>query len=150
MRTLTSALRDAAISNEAWPNVLERVASAAGAAGSALIIGNKRTGEVDEAYFYGLSEPFKPDYVEHYARLDPFSPLLDQGWRKLSETLPDSLLRQSEWYNDFVLTCGIRDIIGTRLLDTPGHFAIFGIHQQIGRSLPTKTSSLIRERWLRL
>ena len=29
-------------------------------------------------------------------------------WIKLLDCLPQSLLRQSEWYNDFVLACGVR------------------------------------------
>jgi hypothetical protein len=56
------------------------------------------------------------------------------GWTKLSECLPKVALANSEWYNDFVLSCGVRDIIGTCLIDTPSHCAIFGLHQQIGRS----------------
>ncbi len=55
--------------------------------------------------FSGLSAEFQPDYVNHYASLDPFSPLLnvDAGWVRLSESLPDTFLRKREWYNDFVL-----------------------------------------------
>jgi hypothetical protein len=89
---------------------------------------------VDEAHFCGLSAGFKSDYVRHYAALDQNAPLLDGSWKKLSECLPDRVLRRSEWYNDFILTCGVRDILGTRLVDTSGHCVIFGIHQQIGRS----------------
>jgi hypothetical protein len=69
--------------------------------------------------------------------------LLDGSWKKLSECLSDALLRKSEWYNDFVLACGIRDILGARLVDTATHRVIFGIHQQIGRSFPDKVESLV-------
>jgi hypothetical protein len=67
---------------------------------------------VDEAHFCGLSAGFKSDYVRHYAALDQYAPLLDGSWKKLSECLPDRVLRRSEWYNDFILTCGVRDICG--------------------------------------
>jgi hypothetical protein len=50
---------------------------------------------------------------------------------------------QHEWYNDFVLTCGVRDILGARLLDTPSHRVIFGIHQQIGRSFSDRVDSVV-------
>jgi hypothetical protein len=50
-------------------------------------------------------------------------------WIKLSDCLPQSLLRQSEWYNDFVLACGVRDILGTRLIETPSHLVYVGVHQ---------------------
>jgi hypothetical protein len=64
-------------------------------------------------------------------------------WTKLSECLPEAFLRKSEWYNDFVLACGVRDILGTRLLDTPSHSVIFGLHQQIGRSFSDKTALIL-------
>jgi hypothetical protein len=114
-----------------------------GVAGTALIISNKSTGNVDEACFSGLSAGFKADYVRHYAAVDPYSPLLDGSWKKLSECLPEQLLRKSEWYNDFVLTCGVRDILGARLVDTPSHRVIFSIHEQIGRAFSDKVDSLV-------
>jgi hypothetical protein len=62
---------------------------------------------------------------------------------KLSECLPDSMLRESEWYNDFILTCGVRDIFGVRLVDLPHHCVVFGIHQQIGRGFPERLDSVV-------
>ena len=143
MSHLDSTLRDAAGSPEAWPQLLEALTDAAGVAGAALIIFNKSTGNVDEAYFSGISAGFKPDYIRHYAALDPYSPLLDGSWKKLSECLPDQVLRKDEWYNDFVLTCGVRDILGSRLVDTAGHYVIFGIHRQIGRNFSDKVNSVV-------
>jgi hypothetical protein len=134
MSSLVSAFHDAADSPEAWPQALKALTDAAEAAGAALIILNKSTGNVDDAYFSGLSAGFKSDYVQHYAAVDPYAPLLDESWKKLSGCLPDQLLRKSEWYNDFVLACGVRDILGTRLVDTPNHCVIIGVQQQIGRS----------------
>ena len=51
-------------------------------------------------------------------------------------------MRRSEWYNDFVLACGVRDIVGTRLFETPSYRVIFGLHQQIGRALPHRNRRL--------
>src|SRR4030088_255240 len=143
MSSLVATLHDAAVTPEAWPDALTALTDAAGVAGAALIIFNKSTGKVDEAYFCGLSAGFKSDYVRHYAALDPYSPLLDGSWKKLSECLPDRLLRASEWYNDFVLTCGVRDILGARLVETSSHRVIFGIHQQIGRAFSDRVDSLV-------
>jgi hypothetical protein len=98
MSTLVSALQDAAASREAWPDALKALTEAAGVAGAVLIISNKNTGNVEEACFFGLSAEFKSDYIRHYAALDPYSPLLDGSWKKLSECLPDPVLRRSEWY----------------------------------------------------
>ena len=143
MSSVVSKFHDAVDSPEAWPHALETLTDAMGVAGAALIISNKRTGNVDEACFSGLSTGFKLDYVRHYAAVDPYSPLVDGRWKKLSECLPDQLLRKSEWYNDFVLTCGVRDILGTRLVDTSNHCVIFGIHQQIGRSFSGSVDSVV-------
>jgi hypothetical protein len=97
---------------------------------------------VDEAYFSGLSAELKSDYIRHYAA---GSVLAIARWKseKLSECLLDSLLRRSDWYNDFALASGARDILGARLADTATHCAIFGIHQQIGCNFPDKVDSLV-------
>jgi uncharacterized protein DUF6894 len=143
MPTLVSRLQDAAASRQAWPDALKALTEAAGVAGAALIISNKSTGNVEEACFVGLSAEFKSDYIRYYAALDPYSPLLDGSWKKLSECFSDPVLRRSEWYNDFVLASGVRDILGARLVDTRDYRVIFGIHQQIGRSFPVTLDSLI-------
>ncbi|WP_079586849.1 hypothetical protein [Bradyrhizobium lablabi] len=77
MSFLVARLHDAAVTPEAWPDALTALTDAAGVAGAALILFNKSTGKVDEAHFCGLSAGFKSDYVQHYAALDPYSPLLD-------------------------------------------------------------------------
>jgi hypothetical protein len=143
MPSLVSAFYDAAVSPEAWPQAISALTDAAGVAGAAMIIFNKSTGNVDEACFSGLSAGFKSDYIRHYAALDPYSPLLDGSWKTLSECLPEPLLRRSEWYNDFVLACGVRDILGARLVETSNHCAIVGIHQQIGRDFSDRVDSTV-------
>jgi hypothetical protein len=140
---LASTIHDAAASPEAWPQALAALTDAAGVAGAALIIFNKGTWSVDEAYFSGISAELKADYIRHYAAVDPYSPLLDGSWKKLSEFLPEPMLRKNEWYNDFVLTCGVRDILGARLVETSCHCVIFGIHQQIGRNFSDRIDSTV-------
>jgi hypothetical protein len=143
MSSVVSKFHDAVDSPEAWPDALEALTYAAEVAGAALIIFNKSIGNVDEACFSGLSAEFEPDYIRHYAAVDPYSPLLDGSWKKLSECLPDRLLRKSEWYNDFVLACGVRDILAARLVDTSTHCVILGIHQQIGRKFSDSVDSTL-------
>src|SRR3977135_4292080 len=110
MSSLVSTIDDAAVSPEAWPRALEALTDAMGVAGAALIISNKSTENVDEACFSGISAGFKPDYVRHYAAVDPYAPLLDGSWKKLSECLPDRLLRSRQGSNGFVLTGGFRSM----------------------------------------
>src|SRR3982074_1301073 len=120
---LVDKIHDAGPAPDAWPEALKSLAGASGVAGAACIVFNRRTEDVDWVCFSGLSAAFQSAYIDHYAPLDPFSPRLTEplGWIKLSECLPEACLRKSEWYNDFVLACGVRDLLGTRLLDTPSH-----------------------------
>src|ERR1700761_3032016 len=137
---LVGKISDAELAAEAWPECLKSLTGALGVAGAACIISNKQPGRVDWVCSPGLSAEFRSDYVNYYAALDPFSPLLnvDVGWMRLSECLPDTILRKSEWCNDFVLSCGVCDILGARLVETQSHVATFGLHQQIGRHFADK------------
>ena len=108
---------------DAWPEALQSLSDAVGVAARLHHLQQDyRAGRL--GLLSGLSGGVKHEYVRHYAALDPYSPLLDASWMKLSECLPDALLRRSEWYNDFVLACGVRDIVGTRLFETPSYRVI--------------------------
>jgi hypothetical protein len=144
---VAARIRDAERAAEAWPEALKSLTEGLGAAGAACIVANKNSNGADWVCFSGLSEVFKSHYVDHFAPLDPFLPHLNvaRRWIKLSDCLPQSLLRQSEWYNDFVLACGVRDILGSRLIETPSHLVYIGVHQQIGRSLGADVEPAMRE-----
>lgn len=128
---------EAAFSPAEWSNALGSLAHWLDAVGAAYIIFNKESKEVDWACFHGPSAELKPEYVSHYASLDPYSPILKDlstgTWTWLSESLPGTLLRQSDWYNDFVRRCGVENILGTRLSDRPSHYAVLGLHQEFGK-----------------
>jgi hypothetical protein len=142
---VVAKIREAGLVYGAWLEALKSLTDALGVAGAACIVSNKRAKRVDWVCFSGLSAEFQPAYINHYAPLDPFTPLLNGGrnWKKLSESISEPLLRRSEWYNDFVLACGVRDILGARLVDTPSHFVIFGLHQQIGRGFGDRTAAIM-------
>jgi hypothetical protein len=144
---VAAKIRDSERAAEAWPEALKSLTEALRAAGAACIVANKKSNSADWVCFSGLSECFESDYMDHFAPLDPFLPHLNVAprWIKLSDCLPQSLLRQSEWYNDFVLACGVRDILGTRLIETPSHLVYVGVHQQIGRSLGADVEPAMRE-----
>src|SRR5260370_17122681 len=111
-----------------WPQALQQMAEALGGVGAAYIVSNKRTGQVDWASFWGASVEFKPDYVAYYAALDPFRPFCHAAPSasrvRLSQCLPTPVLRSDEWYSDFVVRCGVRDILGARLFENSSHAAI--------------------------
>lgn len=144
IKRLIGKIRETGVTAEAWPDALQALADTLGFAGAACIISNKATGDIDWVCFSGLSAAFESDYVDHYAPLDPYTPLLsvEIGWVKLSELLSDAVLRKSEWYNNFVLPCGIRDALGARLVETSSHFATLGLHQQLGRRFAAKPAAI--------
>jgi hypothetical protein len=144
---LIAKIQDAGRTTEAWPDALKSLTDVLGIAGAACIISNKRTMRAEWVCFSGLSAEFQYDYIDRYAPLDPYAPLLNvaHGWTKLSECLTDSFLRNNEWYNDFVLACGVRDILGRRLADTPSHSVVFNLHQQIGRHFGVKTELILEK-----
>jgi DNA-binding CsgD family transcriptional regulator/PAS domain-containing protein len=133
LAVLHARLSEAAVDPAAWPAALEAVAGALGAVGAAYILSDNSTGRVEWASFVGPSADRKADYIDHYAGLDPYRPRLDAApirqWLRLSECLPDTVLRRSEWYNDFVVRAGVGDILGVRLFASPARTVIFGIHR---------------------
>lgn len=141
-KRLIDKIRETGVTAEAWPDALQALTNSLGFAGAACIISNKATGRIDWVCFSGLSAELESDYVNHYAPLDPYAPLLsvELGWVKLSEAFSDGVLRKSEWYNDFVLACGVRDVLGARVVETPSHFATLGLHQQLGRRIAAKSA----------
>jgi hypothetical protein len=135
-RTIAGIHR-AALAPRLWPGALEAVATLLDAAGAAYIALDKQTGQVDWACFSGPSADMVPEYIGHYAALDPYAPMLEAApagrWKTLSECLPQAVLRRDEWYNDFVLRAGVGDILGARLVDRPSHSVVFGVHLETGR-----------------
>jgi hypothetical protein len=67
---------DAGRSPEAWPDALKSLTGTLEVAGAACIISNRTSGRVEWVCFSGLSAEFESDYLDHYAPLDPYTPLL--------------------------------------------------------------------------
>ena len=129
---------DAAHKPDTWPAALDAVADFVGAVGAAYIVFDKKTGRVERASFVGPSAELKAEYVNHYASLDPFSPLVlsvaDEGWMALSEAISPAELRRDEWYQDFVVNkAGVEDIIGARLFGDASSAVVFGVHREAGK-----------------
>ena len=135
LNRIVSQIHDAALEPRLWPAVLQSLTDATGAIGAAYIVRNTQTGRVDWANFSGPSTEFRSDYVTHFSALDPFPGLFEGNeatWMRLSESLPAQALRQSGWYNDFVLKCGVGEIVGAQISNTGSHTVVFGIHEAIG------------------
>ncbi len=141
-----SKIHDAALDPRLWTSVLQSVTEAVGAIGAAYIVRNARTGRVDWANFLGPSAKFASDYITRFAAKDRFVELLtnyEGTWMRLSEQLPATELQRNEWYTDFVLKSGVRDIVAAQISTTTSHSVIFGVHEGIGEK-PLPTANLRR------
>ena len=130
-----SKIHDAALDPRLWSSVLQSVTEAVGAVGAAYIVRNARTGRVDWANFLGPSAKYTSDYINRFAAQDRFMDHLtnyEGTWMRLSEQLPATELQRNEWYKDFVLKSGVRDIVAAQISVTPSHRVIFGVHEGIG------------------
>jgi DNA-binding CsgD family transcriptional regulator/PAS domain-containing protein len=139
-------IHDAALDPRLWTGVLGSVTEALGVVGAAYIVRNARTGRVDWANFLGPSAQFTSDYIARYAAKDPFIELLtghEGAWIRLSEQLPAPELHRNEWYTDFVLKSGVKDIVAAQISNTGSHRVVFGIHEGIGEK-PLPISRLKR------
>jgi PAS domain-containing protein len=109
------------------------VAEAVGVVGAAHIIRSKQTGQAEWISLSGPTAEFKAEYVTHYSALDPYAAVIEAAprgsWLQLSERLPKTVLCRNEWYNEFVLRCGLGDMLGAWLFESRSHRVIFGLHQ---------------------
>ena len=94
---LIAKVHDAGLTPDAWPEALKALTDELGIAGAACIAFDKATGRVDWVRLSGLSAAFESKYINLYAPLDPFSPLLnvEPGWRKLSESCQPQFWREA-------------------------------------------------------
>src|SRR5258706_2393024 len=133
---IVSTLFDAAVNPAQWPTAIEALSAALGAAGACYLIQNKPSGRVESITFAGPCAPLKGDYLDYYATRDPYTPVgsATSGHLWLSHSLPAPALRHNEWYNDFVLKNGIRDILAMKLFDDGSHAVMLGVHRGKGRA----------------
>ena len=142
-----SRIANAALTPDRWPAALQSITEAVGALGVGCLLLNKRTGGVEWMSLAGLSLDVNR-YIKYYATRDPYRPVLESApsgsWLQLSKCLPQTVLRSDEWYNDYILKGGIRDIIGTRLFDSPSCTVILSAHLGIyqERFMATAIASL--------
>jgi DNA-binding CsgD family transcriptional regulator len=146
---VVTCLRETATRPDLWPTALPLITTALGGVGAACFASNDRTSGLEWAYFFGPTSVRKTDYVEYYASLDPYMPLLaapeQAGWAILSDCLPENLLRHSEWYQDFVRPSGISDVAGVQLCRTQSYRVFFGVHYPAAHSAPATRTDLLRD-----
>jgi DNA-binding CsgD family transcriptional regulator/PAS domain-containing protein len=131
-----ASIFDALLDERLTPSALEAVAKYVGAAGAAYLLVNKLTSQVSSVARWGCSTANVADYLTHYSKIDPFRPIQEAAasgnLARVTEHLPQSVLRRDEWYNDFILKGGVCDILGTKLHESSAHMVIVGLYRAVG------------------
>ena len=147
---LVASVYDAALAPELWPAALGRIAEHFSAAGADYSLWNKENGRVEWLSMTGPMVQSQTDYIEHYYAVDPFHRVASQSpmrrWVQATKALPRTVLRGSEWYNEFLLKSDIKDLMAIRLYDTTSHVVFFELHRGVGRvPLIAESSPILRQ-----
>ena len=138
-QTVTSIF-SAMLDERQTPAALQAVAEYVGASGASYLRVNRLTGRVNAVARWGSFTGGRAAYLNHYSTVDPFREILEKApcgkLIRLSETLPRSVLRDDEWYNDYLLKGGACDVLGTKLYESRSHIVLVGFHRAIGEFGP--------------
>jgi DNA-binding CsgD family transcriptional regulator/PAS domain-containing protein len=131
-----TSVYDAVLDEEHRRSALQAVAECVGAADVVYLVLNKKTGEALSLDWWGPFSGNSDDYMAHYAKIDPLRAAQESAvsgrWVRATEILPPSLLSRDEWYNDFILARGMRDIINGKLYENASYTVLMGFQCAIG------------------
>jgi DNA-binding CsgD family transcriptional regulator/PAS domain-containing protein len=131
-RRTISSIYDAALVSDLWPTALKSVMDEVGAVGAGYGFFNKWTEQIEWLSQSGPLVELEADYFSYYHAIERYRPMLEavpaEKWLRISECLPETVLRRDEWYNDYLLKAGIDDAVGARLFENQSHAVYFGIH----------------------
>src|SRR6202051_2561983 len=137
-RRTISSIYDAALVPDLWPAVLQSVMDEAGAVGAGYSLFNKRTERVGWLSQSGPLVGREADYFSYYHALDRYRAILEAlpagRWLRISECLPETVLRRDEWLYDFLLKAGIDDALSVRLFESASHTVMFGVNHGVDRA----------------
>jgi len=114
-----------------------------GAVGAHYGVFNKRTESAEWLSQSGPLVELEADYLSYYHALDRHRPMIAAvpvgRWLRISECLPETVLRRDEWNNDYLLRAGIDDALGVRLFENASHAVLFGVTHGIDQAPFTVT-----------
>src|SRR5712672_269872 len=130
-RLTISSIYDAALVPDLWPAALQSVMDEVGAVGAHYGVFNKRTESAEWLSQSGPLVELEADYLSYYHALDRHRPMIAAvpvgRWLRISECLPETVLRRDEWYNDYLLRAGIDEAVGVQLFESASHVVVFGV-----------------------
>lgn len=117
-----------------WEAVLRDIALALGGIACQIVAFDKRTGAVMFSHLGGTMSPqVHLDYLRHYHRIDPRTPLLitssTQGWMQCHHHIDQQTVDTHPFYQDFLLPHGGRYVSGCKLVDDADLVAVLGVHR---------------------
>src|ERR1700731_4946219 len=137
-RRTISSVYDAALVPDLWPAALQSVMDEVGAVGAHYGVFNTRTESAEWLSQSGPLVELEADYLSYYHALDRHRPMIAAvpvgRWLRISECLPETVLRRHEWYNDYLLRAGIDDALSAPLFESASHIAVFGVSHGIDRA----------------
>jgi PAS domain-containing protein/DNA-binding CsgD family transcriptional regulator len=135
-----SSIFSAVLDERLAPTALQSVAEYVGASGASYLLVNKLARRVSSVARWGSFTGSRSEYLAHFSKIDPFRAAQEEAecgrLLRLSDTLPDSVLRHDEWYNDYFRKGGCCDILGAKLYESTSHMVIVGVHRAVGDTLP--------------
>src|ERR1700736_2212678 len=124
-RRTISSIYDAVLAPNLWPAALQSLIDEVGAVGAGYSVFNKRTERVEWLSQSGPLVGREADYFSYYHELDRYRPIIEalpaRRWLRISECLPETVLRRDEWYNDYLLKAGIHAALSVRLFESASH-----------------------------
>jgi hypothetical protein len=131
-----ASIFDAVLDERLTSAALEAIADYAGVSGASYLRVNKLTRQVSAVVRWGCFNGDRAKYLAYYSKIDPFRAIQEHApsgtLLRLSEQLPQSLLRHDEWYNDYVLPGGVCDVLGSKLHESSSHIVLVGFHRAVG------------------
>lgn len=135
-----TAIFNAVLDEKLAPIALEAIAKFAGAAGASYLRVNTVTRRVSSVVRWGGFAGREADYLARYGEIDPFRALQEQQacgtLVRVTESFPPAYLRHDEWYNDYLVAGGVRDLVGAKLHESSSHLVIVGVHRAVGDAGP--------------
>lgn len=133
-----TAIYDAVIDEKHRSDALKLVADCVGAAGASYVLVDKYSDRTHLAVSPHAFEGRLGDYHNHFYAIDPYRMARQRGsdgsWVRVSEMFTERFLARDEWYNDFILAGGVRDILGGKLHESPSHIFLIGLLRGVGQS----------------
>lgn len=137
-QSLIGELYESVLDPSKWRNALGLCGRFVGGDDTQIITIDKRTQLASTCLLAGTSFSLdgNAEYMDHYLALDPRRSLLEGGldeWRFCHQFNDQKLVRQHEFYQEFLLPYGVRYSMAVKLEESADNYTVFGFLGRVGR-----------------